>query len=353
MSVSLPVQGRGAGVSPVNRFERIAVEVDGEFLDHDIDAREGRPKTVYLRDSSRSIIAYNDSPDIPFDAGVSPYRGCEHGCCYCFARPFHEYLGFSAWLDFETQILVKPDAATLLRKELMSPKYQPQTIAMSGITDVYQPIDRKLQLTRQCLEVMAEFRNPVRIITKNHGVTRDLDLLSNLSTHNAARVDISITTLDNELSSKMEPRASSPSKRLSAIEACANAGVPVGVMVSPIIPGLTDHELPAILKAAYDAGARYANSIVVRLPGAVQPIFLDWLARHYPDRAARIENQIRDMRNGQLNDSRFFERYRPQGARAEQIRSMFDLHKRKLGYESSPKLDASHFKRPGEQMSLF
>lgn len=353
MSIPLPVQGRGAGVSPTNRFETIAVEADGEFLDHDPEARDARPRTIYLRDTSKSIIAYNQSPDIPFDAGVNPYRGCEHGCAYCFARPFHEYLGFSAGLDFETRILVKPDAAALLEKELRAPSYSPQTLAMSGITDVYQPIDRKLQLTRRCLEVLARFNNPVGIITKNHGVTRDIDLLAQLAHLGAARVDISVTTLDNALSSRLEPRASSPTQRLAAIKACAEAGIPAGVMVSPLIPGLTDHELPAILTAARDAGASHAGTIVVRLPGNVQPIFVDWLERHYPDRATRVLNLIRAMRGGKLNDARFGNRFNPEGEHAQQIRQIFDLHARKLGFAKGPKLDASHFRKPGEQMSLF
>lgn len=353
MRISLRVQGRGAGVSPTNRFERIAVEWDGDFLDDEPDLLDRKIPTVYLKDSSRSMISYNDSPDISIKAGVSPYRGCEHGCCYCFARPFHEYLGFNAGLDFESQILVKPQAPSLLRQELMSRSYEPQTLAMSGITDVYQPIERKLELTRRCLEVLVEFRNPVGIITKNHLVTRDIDLLKELACLNAARVDISVTTLDNELSARMEPRASAPHKRLLAIEACARAGIPVGVMVSPVIPGLTDHEIPAILQAARRAGARYANSIVVRLPGAVQPIFLDWLKRHFPLRADHVESQIRQMRNGRLNDPRFFHRYSPCGPRAEQIESLFELHKRKLGFVASPKLDVSHFRRPGQQMNLF
>lgn len=353
MRITLPVQGRGAGINPTNRFERIAVEWDGDYWDSESDVGDRRIPTVYLKDSSRSIISYNDSPDIPIKAGVSPYRGCEHGCCYCFARPFHEYLGFNAGLDFESQILVKPQAPSLLRQELMSRSYEPQTLAMSGITDVYQPIERKLELTRRCLEVLVEFRNPVGIITKNHLVTRDLDLLKELARLNAARVDISVTTLDNELSARMEPRASSPRKRLSAIQACAQAGIPVGVMVSPVIPGLTDHEIPVILRAAREAGARYANSIIVRLPGAVQPIFLDWLKRHFPLRANHVESQIRQMRNGRLNDPRFFHRYNPQGPRAGQIESLFEIHKRKLGFVASPKLDTSHFRRPGQQLDLF
>lgn len=351
--IPLPVQGRGAGVAPTNRFETIDVQPDGDYLDHDPDARAARPRTIFLKDTSRSIIAYNTSPDIPFNAGVSPYRGCEHGCAYCFARPFHEYLGFNAGIDFETRILVKTDAPQLLEKELRSRSYAPQMLAMSGITDVYQPIERKLQLTRRCLEVLVRFNNPVGIITKNHLVTRDIDLLAQLARLGAAHVHISVTTLDNALSSKLEPRASSPAKRLEAIRACAEAGIPVGVMVSPLIPGLKDHELPAILAAARDAGASSANSIVVRLPGNVQPVFTEWLERHYPDRAARVLNLIRAMRNGNLNDARFGNRFRPEGEHAKQIKQLFDLHARKLGFGKSDPLSTAHFRVPGGQMSLF
>src|SRR6185369_9515625 len=250
MSEPRNIHGRGAASNPGNRFESAHYEV----LDRD-DADETSPNTVLLRDSTRSIIAYNDSPDVGFDASINPYRGCEHGCIYCFARPSHEYLGMSAGLDFETRILVKEDAPELLREELNSPKWKPQVIAISGVTDPYQPVERKLEITRRCLGVLAEFRNPVAIITKNHLVTRDVDHFAELARYNAVRVNLSITTLDPGLARIMEPRASTPELRLAAIEQLAKAGVKVGVMAAPMIPALNEPEMPKILKAARDAGA--------------------------------------------------------------------------------------------------
>jgi DNA repair photolyase len=234
------IVGRGAAGNPKNRFERIEVEPESKGS----DAEEPRPETVYLRDVSRSIINRNDSPDIGFDVSINPYRGCSHGCVYCYARPMHEYLGFSAGLDFESRILVKENAPELLRKELSSPRWNPQVIAMSVATDCYQPVEKKLQLTRRCLEVIVEFRNPVAVVTKNHLVTRDIDLLSELAYYDAVVVMVSLTTLDDDLRRVMEPRTSRPARRLAAIEALAQADVPVGVMVAPVIPGLTEHELP-------------------------------------------------------------------------------------------------------------
>src|SRR5262245_27700364 len=236
-----PIRGRGAGGNPANRFEGLLYAPDPELDPSDSPA----PTTHFFRDTSRSIIAYNDSPDVGFSASINPYRGCEHGCIYCYARPTHEYLGFSVGLDFESKIMVKEDASALLRRELMSPRWQPQTLAISGVTDCYQPIERRLQLTRRCLEVLLEFRNPVGIVTKNQLVTRDIDVLGELAKLDAAVVYVSVTTLDAELVGKMEPRTSRPAARLEAIAALAQAGIPVGVMVAPIIPGLNDHEIPA------------------------------------------------------------------------------------------------------------
>src|SRR5512143_638830 len=233
-------RGRGTPENPPNRFERLAYLPILESPD-DVD---GAVKTQYLKDASRSVITFNDSPDVGFDASINPYRGCEHGCSYCYARPFHEYLGFSAGLDFETKILVKEDAPELLRKELASPKWRPRIVAISGVTDAYQPIERKLQLTRRCLEVLAEFRNPVIIVTKNQLVTRDIDLLRELASFDAAAVCVSVTSLDADLARVMEPRTSSPANRLEAIQALAEAGIPVRVLVAPTIPGLTDHAMP-------------------------------------------------------------------------------------------------------------
>ena len=247
-SDSTQLRGRGAAGNPANRFESIHLERDADWD----PAEDPAPATKFFRDSTGTIINYNDSPDIGFRASLNPYRGCEHGCIYCYARPTHEYLGFSAGLDFETRIMVKDRAPELLRHELASPKWEPQVIALSGVTDCYQPVERRLKLTRRCLEVLAEFRNPVGIVTKNHLVTRDLDVLGELARHHAVAVFISVTTLDATLTPKLEPRASLPQHRLAAITALRQAGVPVGVMVAPVIPALTDHELPRIVAAAVE-----------------------------------------------------------------------------------------------------
>lgn len=344
-----PIRGRGTSWNPQNRFERI------EYVrDDDAPAEDDAPRTVYLRDPSRSIIAHNDSPDVGFDFSINPYRGCEHGCSYCFARPTHEYLGFSAGLDFETRILVKEDAPELLREELMSPKWKPQTIMMSGVTDCYQPVERKLEITRGCLGVLAEFRNPVSLITKNHLVTRDLDHLSELAAHDAASVFLSITTLDAELARVMEPRASTPERRLAALEALSKAGIPCGVMVGPVIPALTDHELPKILAAAAAAGASRAGFVVLRLPWNVAPLFERWLEERFPDRKDKVLNRIRDLREGKLYDAQWGVRQRGKGIFAEQIEAMFDVACRKAGLnEREVELSVEAFRRPSAQASLF
>jgi DNA repair photolyase len=346
-----PIRGRGAVENPPNRFDRIAYERDPDWNEPDDPA----PKTQFFRDASTSIIAYNDSPDIGFDASINPYRGCEHGCIYCYARPYHEYLGFSPGLDFETKIVVKENAPELLRHELMSKKWKPQVLAMSGVTDCYQPIERRLKLTRRCLEVLAEFRNPVAIVTKNYLVTRDVDLLAKLARHNAAAVYISITTLDAELARTMEPRTAQPVARLRTIRELTKAGVPAGVMVAPVIPGLTDHELPAIIKAAGEAGAQFAGMVPVRLPYAVKDLFQQWLERHLSDRKEKVLAQIRAMRGGKLNESEFGKRMEGQGVFAEQIVKMFEVARRKAGIpERGPHLSTAAFQRPsGPQMELF
>jgi DNA repair photolyase len=344
-------RGRGTPENPPNRFERLAYLPIIESPDD----QERAVKTQYLKDASRSLLTTNDSPDVGFDASINPYRGCEHGCIYCYARPYHEYLGFSAGLDFETKILVKEDAPELLRAELASPKWQPKVVAISGVTDAYQPIERKLQLTRRCLEVLAEFRNPVVIVTKNQLVTRDIDVLKVLAGFNAAAVCVSVTTLDAELARVMEPRTSTPANRLEAIQALTGAGVPVRVLVAPIIPGLTDHEIPSIIKAAADAGARHAGYVVVRLPHGVGELFEGWLEEHFPDRKKKVLNRIREMRGGKLNDSNFGSRMKGEGVFAEQIKSMFKLACRRAGMEfSSHELSTSAFRRPSDaQLSLF
>jgi DNA repair photolyase len=313
------------------------------------------PPTVYMRDASRTVIAHNDSPDIGFSSSINPYRGCEHGCIYCYARPTHEYLGFSAGLDFETRILVKLDAPALLRRELGSPRWQPEVIAISGVTDPYQPIERRLRVTRGCLEVLAEARNPTAIITKNHLVTRDVDLLAELAAYDAVVVSVSVTSLDHDLQRVMEPRTSTPARRLAAIETLAAAGVPVRVMVAPVIPGLNDHEVPAILQAAAAAGARDAAYVTLRLPYAVAALFEDWLGRHFPDRRDKVLNRIRQMRGGRLNDPRFGARMRGDGIFAEQMRALFDAGYRKAGFAADlPELSTAAFRRPrvGAQLEL-
>ena len=344
------IRGRGAEWNPPNRFIPLHVIPDPE------SGEEGpSPRTEFFEDHSRSIITTNDSPDVGFEASLNPYRGCEHGCSYCYARPYHEYLGLSAGLDFETKIMAKQDTPELLRKELSSPKWKPKVLSMSGITDCYQPVERKLQITRRCLQVLLEFRNPVSIITKNHLVTRDLDLLRELARFRAIAVCVSITTLDADLSGKLEPRASRPPLRLEAVRALREAGVPVGVNVAPIIPGLTDHEVPAILKAAAAAGAQSAGYTIVRLPYAVKDVFQAWLETHFPDRKKKILHRIREMRDGKLNDPNFFSRMRGKGIYAKQIHDLFAISRRRAGIPQSwPRLSTAHFCRPGEtQLSLF
>jgi DNA repair photolyase len=348
------IRGRGAPTNPPNRFERI--EVVPEYDDRDPEEEAPAPRTVFLRDTTRGIIARNQSPDVGFETSVNPYRGCEHGCIYCFARPFHEFLGFSAGLDFETRILVKTDAAALLRHELSSPRWTPQAIVMSGVTDPYQPVERRLRLTRGCLEVLAEARNPVGIITKNHLVTRDADLLAELAAHGAAVVNVSVTTLDDRLQRVMEPRTSSPRRRLDAIRRLSEAGVPVRVMIAPVVPGLTDHEIPAILEAAAEAGARTASFIPLRLPHAVKDLFSDWLETHFPDRREKVLNRVRAMRGGKLYDSRWGTRMRGQGVFADQVKALFQVSARRVGLDGVlPALSTTAFRRPDRhgQMQLF
>lgn len=346
---SLP-RARGAVSNPPNRFERITLERDADWDPENDPA----PTAQFLRDRSQTIIAYNESPDIPFNAGINPYRGCEHGCSYCYARISHEFLGFSAGLDFETRITVKEDAPALLRKELSSQKWEPQLLAMSGVTDCYQPVERRLQLTRKCLAVLAEFRNPVCIITKNHLVTRDVDLLRELAAHNAVGVNLSINSLDSDLARRLEPRASSPRHRLAAVETLAKAGIPVGVLVAPVIPGLNDHELAKILDAAGKAGATWAGMEILRLPLTVASIFQDWLERNEPGKKTKVLDRVRSMRGGKLNDPRFGERMRGQGIFADQIRQMFEVGRRKAGLaDDAPALSTAAFRRPpGNQLEL-
>ncbi|MFW5905203.1 MAG: PA0069 family radical SAM protein, partial [bacterium] len=326
MTRTLPVlRGRGAGGDLPNRFQRLHVELDPE------EAREAphRRETVYLKDRSRSVLTRNRSPDVGFDWSLNPYRGCAHGCVYCYARPTHEYLGFSAGLDFESRIVVKPDAPELLERELARPSWTPVPLVMSGVTDPYQPGERSLRITRRCLEVLARQRHPVALITKSRLVERDVDLLSSLAKHDASHVTLSVTTLDRTVQRAMEPRAAPPEHRLAAIRTLADAGIPVAVNVAPVVPGLTDHEIPAILEAAADAGATAAGYVVLRLPGAVEPLFLAWLEEHCPDRAGKVRSRLRSLRGGAFYDPTFGTRMSGEGPFAHQIRQMFHLGRRR------------------------
>jgi DNA repair photolyase len=352
-SIPLPVlKGRGVGWNPPNRFERLHVDRE-QWTDPD----DPPPRTVLLEDKTRSILSFNDSPDVGFDVGINPYRGCEHACAYCYARPTHEYLGYSAGLDFETRIMVKKQAPDLLRDALSKKSWRPRTIALSGNTDCYQPTERRLRITRRCLEVLAEFRNPVGIITKSYLVGRDVDLIGELARHQAAAVVLSITTLRPELQRTLEPRASTPARRLGAIRVLADAGIPVGVNVAPVIPGLTDHEVPAILEAAADAGASFAGMILLRLPHGVKDIFEGWLRQHAPDRADKVLNRMREMRGGKLYDARFGVRGRGEGPWADHLRSVFRVHRERLSLDRAPTLSADAFRvapdLSGPQTDLF
>lgn len=342
----------GAGINPPNRFEALHYERDAEAdEDRDLDVQ-------YFRDPSRSIIARNRSPDLGFDATINPYRGCSHACIYCYARPTHEYLGLSAGLDFETKIFVKEDAPALLRRELGAKRWEPRIVAVSGVTDAYQPIERKLGITRRCLEVLLDFRNPAWIVTKGHLVARDADLLAELAAFDATAVSLSVTTLDPAVQRVMEPRAPRPELRLRAIETLARAGVPIGVLVAPVVPGLTDHEIPRILEAAASAGATHASYVVLRLPHGIKEIFEEWLDRHFPSRKQKVLSRLRALRGGQLYDSRFGERQRGMGLFAEQIAQLFAMGVRRAGMKNErPRLSTRHFRRPRDtgvpQLALF
>jgi DNA repair photolyase len=346
----LPIPARGAVENPPNRFERLHLEADADWNPED----DPHPRTHFFRDKATTILSYNDSPDVGFEASLNAYRGCEHGCIYCYARPFHEYLGFSSGLDFESKIMVKEHAPRLLREELSSPKWRPKVIAMSGVTDCYQPIERRLKLTRGCLEVLAEFRNPVAIVTKNNLVTRDIDILVRLAKYNATAVFISLTTLDTELRKVMEPRTSPPAARLAAIRALSQAGIPTGVLIAPVIPGLTDHEIPGLVGAAVDAGAQFAGTVTLRLPYAVKDMFERWLETHFPLRKDKVLERIRAIRNGKLNESEYGVRMRGRGIFADQIDNLFDVACRKAGIQgTSPGLSTASFHVPGRHEQLY
>jgi DNA repair photolyase len=348
-----PIRGRGTQHDLPNRFETLALEPDPE-TGFEEEGAPG-PRTRYLRDPSRSILSRNQSPDVGFDLSLNPYRGCEHGCSYCYARPSHEYLGLSSGLEFETLILVKRNAPELLRRALASPRWWPEVIAMSGVTDPYQPVERKLEITRGCLEVLAELRNPVAVTTKGRLVECDVDVLGELAERNAVSVTLSVTALGGSLARRMEPRAPQPGARLAAVKTLAAARIPVGVNVAPVIPGINDHEIPRILDAAAAAGAGWAGYLILRLPYGVKEIVERWLEDHFPERKAKVLSRIRQVRDGKLNDPRFRHRMRGEGPFAEQIRTLFEASRRRSGLASrGPELSTGAFRRPRRaQLDLF
>ena len=342
-------KGRGSHVNPPNRFGLPMAVPDFEHIEHDEEALKAllNPAAEYIPDCSRTVVSENDSPDVPFRYSLNPYRGCSHGCTYCYARPTHEYLGYSAGLDFETKILVKEDAPALFRDFLTRDRWVPEPVILSGVTDCYQPAERRFRLTRGCLEVTVEARQPISIITKNALVLRDLDLLRDLAADNLVRVTVSVTTLDPGLARSMEPRTSTPAARLRALRTLNDAGVPAVALIAPVIPGLNDAEIPAILAAAKEAGARAAYWQMLRLPLTVAPVFLEWLQRERPDALNRVEGRIRDVRGGRLNSPAFGERMRGTGGLARQIGDLFHLFARRHGLDNKlPPCDCTKFRPP-------
>jgi len=354
------IKGRGTATAMPHRFEQREREQydDGwGTLDQDAAEEHLAPATQIIEEHAKKIVSTNQSPDISFDYSINPYRGCEHGCIYCFARPTHSYLNLSPGLDFETRIIAKVNAAERLRETLASPRYEPRSLVIGTATDAYQPIERKLGITRRVVEVLAECSHPFSVVTKSSGIERELDLIAPMAAQGLVSVYLSITTLDNELARILEPRAAAPARRLRAIQALAEAGVPVGVSVSPIIPFINEPELEQIVEAAVAAGARSAFSIPVRLPWEVNPLFQDWLQRHFPDRAERVMARIRDMRGGKDNDARFGTRFTGEGVWAELLRSRLRRVARKHGLRTERRpVELSLFKRPmkpSAQGSLF
>jgi len=342
------IVGRASAENPPNRYERIHLET--ELVADRVEGTQEDPHrkvpTEFFDDAARSIIRENDSPDIPFRYSINPYRGCEHGCAYCYARTGHETLGWGAGLDFETKILVKRNAADLLRHELGRPKWRGEVIAISGYTDCYQPAERELRVTRSCLEVLHEANQAIGIVTKNGLVTRDIELLASMAEKQLVHVNITVTSLDQELTRTMEPRTASPQARLRAMRTLVDAGVPVRVMVAPVIPGLTDHEMPNILRESRDAGATGASYQMLRLPLSVEPVFLEWVRQNYPQYYDRIENRIRQLHGGQIYRGQFGQRMRGSGALAESIHATFHAFAKKFGLDNQLTLDTSRFRPP-------
>lgn len=349
-------KARGARSNPKPRFDRQAREAfdDGWDLDEDLPPA---PATVIHVDKSKSIITRNSSPDVLFDRSINPYRGCAHGCVYCFARPSHAYLDLSAGLDFETQLFVKPDAPRLLEAELRNRRYRPGIMAIGTNTDPYQPIEREHRIMRGCLEVLADFNHPVAIVTKSHLVTRDIDILAPMAAKGLASVAVSVTTLNRDLHRKLEPRAAIPAKRLEAIRLLSEAGIPTTVMAAPMIPRINDHELEDILAAAKDAGAQSAAYILVRLPHEVKDLFAEWLKAHFPDRAQHVLSLLIQQRQGKLYNAAYGKRFVGSGPHAELLAQRFLIAQKKLGLDHvEHHLDTSQFKIPptiGDQLGLF
>jgi DNA repair photolyase len=347
--------GRGSITNPANRYHSDHNQAINDGWDLD-DEPAPALKTTVTTDNSKTIINRVKSPDLPFDRTINPYRGCEHGCIYCYARPSHAYLDLSPGLDFESRLIAKPHAADLLRKELNKPRYQCQPIALGTNTDPYQPIDKEWQITRQILEVLREYKHPVSIVTKASLIERDLDILTDMAKQNLALVFISISSLDRSLTRAMEPRAAAPQRRLKTIQTLTEAGIPVGVLVAPIIPFLNDAEMETVLTSCQQAGAISADYVMLRLPQEVEILFQEWLQIHYPQKANRILQRIRDLRSGKLNDSTFGQRMRGQGQYADLIAQRFRLACKRLRLNKSDhQLDSSQFKPPNmpEQMELF
>ena len=355
--------GRGAVTNPAVRFEPAVVSPFDDGWDTMTGVIEEPAKLVtsLIKDATKSVISWNNSPDLGFDRAVNPYRGCEHGCVYCYARPTHAYLGYSPGLDFETKLVFKPEVGALLEKELRKPGYVPKVMALGSNTDPYQPVERTLKLTRSVLEVLDRFNHPVGIVTKSAGVLRDLDILSSMAKRKLVRVYMSVTTLDPRLARVMEPRAATPARRLHAIEELTRAGVPTGILTAPMIPGLNDAEMEKLLEAGARAGARHASFILLRLPHELRAIFEAWLHEHFPDRARHVLSLIRDTRAGGLNDARFGHRFTGQGPYADLLIRRFARAARQWGLdEARESLDCSHFAIPGQsgaradqQLSLF
>lgn len=344
-------KGRGAVSNAAGRYDLARAE---EWDGWDIPEPRPNLRTQVTVEAPRSVISYNRSPDLPFDRSVNPYRGCEHGCVYCFARPSHAYLGLSPGLDFETRLIARPTAAQVLRRELAARSYRVAPMALGTNTDPYQPIEKKWQVTREVLKVLQDFRHPVAIVTKGALVERDLDILAPMAEQGLVRVGVSLTTLDAGLSRAMEPRAPGPERRLEVMRRLTGAGVPVRVMASPLVPGLTDHELEAMLEAARDAGAQAASWIMLRLPREVSALWQEWLAEHVPGRAGRVMARLREMHGGQDYDARWGRRMRGEGHYAAMVAQRFAKATRRLGLErDSPPLRCDLFAVPGAQMSLF